>query len=79
MGRFFCCVKNRNKRLDGFVKGLLACTLVLCALLAGACVMEEDKREMAQPVFFSLLFPQLTPELEPFEGEETRWWEAMFL
>lgn len=79
MDRFFCCMKNCLKPSRGPAKRLLACALVLFALLAGTSAALEMKRETAQPVFFSLLFPQLALEPMVFECGDACWWEAMFL
>ena len=46
--------------------GRLFSVLLLCALLLPAPALRPD----AQPVFFSLLFPQLIPELLLEDGIE---------
>ncbi len=56
MDRFSCLIGNGGL-------AALVCALLLCVLLSGPL---GRQRQEAQPVFFSLLFPQLAPEL-PWE------------
>lgn len=54
------------------------CMLALCALLVFCA--GRAARESAQPVFFSLLFPQLMPGIEETATpDEALGWEAAFL
>lgn len=83
MDRFFCCFSKvklradkakRRRRWLGCGSGLL----VLLTLAAGNAAVSR-----AQPVFFSMLFPQLTPgvvwESAPLENEQRgNLWEALF-
>ena len=49
----------------------LFCALVLmAAMIVSSCVIAENAREDAQPVFFSMLFPQLVPEFAAEEGKK---------
>ena len=58
--------------------GRFFCAFLLCALLLGAA--GRIRRDEAQPVFFSLLFPQLVQEEALLsELKELAWWEAVFL
>ena len=57
------------------------CVLLLCALLlTGALIGMETKMQEAEPVFFSLLFPQLMPTYDEEQlTEQTSWWGAVLL
>ncbi|MBR5288264.1 MAG: hypothetical protein IKU34_06700 [Clostridia bacterium] len=103
MDRFFCrienCVKNARVRHaayhadpggSGGAHCALFCVVLIGAmLLFGAAVVKAPAVEPAQPVFFSLLFPQLLPQYEPEETDsegccpwpaaERACWKAVFL
>ena len=51
-------------------KGLAAALLTLVLLPSGT--MERIKNQ-TQPVFFSMLFPQLMPDMESFRWEIPAW------
>ncbi len=57
--------------------GRFFCCLALCALLAGCA--GADRQRDAQPVFFSLLFPQLMPGYEQTATPAEAWGEAILL
>ena len=62
--------------MDRFFCVLLVCMMLLVGMSAA---LQAAKRD-AQPVFFSLLFPQLTLDLhEDAASLEARWWEAVLL
>ena len=60
----------------------LFCALVLtAAMIVSACVIAENALEETQPVFFSMLFPQLMPEFagETEKGQDSTTGKAVML
>ena len=65
--------RRQAAKLPGSRRGRwpLFCALVLtAAMIVSSCVIAENAREDAQPVFFSMLFPQLVPEFAAEEEKE---------